>query len=540
MIGRIFGFIKRHKIWTAIIVLAVIGLALFLTRPKPQSTEDYITLAKTDVVQEVDVTGRIEAAEKVQLMPETSGKIAAVNVKVGDKVSAGQVLVQIDSSDLQIRLAKQQLELRRAELALREVERGPNRSSRLESENNLERAYESKFNAEEDLERTIDSGYNAVSDAFLDMPDVITTLRDILGHSYLSQNILRIRYGNTGVQYRDNAMKLYYDAEKALDDATDKYRAANRQSDDATVKALILSTYEASKDLSDAIKATVNLVDYAERRSDSDFLPSQLPADKAELSVLTRTLNIHVVSLLDIKNSITKSEQEISNAIRVIQERDASYRDLNEEDEFDLESARINVEQAKLDVQAIQDEINKRAIKAPMDGIITDVNAKRGELTSMSAPAVSVISVTNFQVAANLPEIDVAKVKVGMEADVELDPYGNDVVFPMVVSSISPAESLVEGVAVYKIVLQFVKADDRIKSGFTADVTIKTERRDGVLAVPQRAVITKSGGKFVRIKEGESVVDKPVTTGLRGSDGDIEILTGLNEGDQVLVFAESE
>jgi multidrug efflux pump subunit AcrA (membrane-fusion protein) len=102
----------------------------------------------------------------------------------------------------------------------------------------------------------------------------------------------------------------------------------------------------------------------------------------------------------------------------------------------------------------------------------------------------------------------------------------------------NPAESLVEGVATYKTTLYFNNSDERIKSGMTADVTIKGDRRDNVFAVPQRAVITRGDSKFVQVLQGENVAEKQVKTGLRGSDGNIEITDGLSEGDQVIVFSE--
>src|SRR5690606_5189239 len=142
---RIFGFIKRHKIITAVVILAIIGAVFYLTRGEKEVKGDFVTVTKTDVVQEVDVTGRIEPAEKVELTPLASGKVVAINAKRGDKVSAGQVLVQVDDADLRVRLQKQQLNLRRAQLALEEVERGPKDASRLQSENDLSRAYEDKF-----------------------------------------------------------------------------------------------------------------------------------------------------------------------------------------------------------------------------------------------------------------------------------------------------------------------------------------------------------------------------------------------------------
>jgi RND family efflux transporter MFP subunit len=462
-----------------------------------------------------------------------------VNVKVGDTVSAGEVLVKVDDTDLRIRLQKQLLSLRRAELALDEALKGPKDASRLRSENDLERAYEDRINAEEDLKTTIDEGYNAVADAFLDLPSVINDLDDILGNDYLSNNIIRVRYGSTAVEYKDEAESQFRIAEEAYDDVLDKYRAASRQSDQETIKTLILDTYEATKNLSDAIKVTRNLTDYVEREAD-DSVPAQLPLDQADLDGLTRDINTHVVSLFTIKNSITQAEQDINDAKRIIGERDASNSDLLDTDEFEVENARIDVQQAQLDVQDIQAEIEKRSIKSPMDGIVTDIVAKRGETISPGSVAVAVISASNFQVSANLPEIDVAKVKAGLQADVTLDAYGSEVNFPMVVTSISLAEDIVEGVAVYELILQFVKADERIKSGLTADITVKSERRDNVLAVPQRAVIARKDGKFVQILEGETTVDKKVTTGLRGSDGNLEITSGLNEGDQVLVFSESE
>lgn len=538
----LINFIKNHKILLTLAIVIAAGVVFALTRGAKEVQGDFITLRKTDVVQEIDVTGRVEPAEKVELTPESAGKVNAINVKVGDEVSAGDVLVQIDSTDLRIRLQKQQLALKRAQLAFEEAQKGPKDVSRLQSENDLARAYEDKFNAESDLKTTVEEGYNAVSDAFLDLPDVITTLRDILGHSYLSDQMLKIKYGRTAQDYRDDAFKEYYEAEDAYDDVIKAYRASSRQSDQTTIQALIISTHETTQELSDAIKVTRNLIDYVERREDEESMPDQLEPDQTELDALTRTINTHLVELLDIKNRITEAEQTIADSARVIGEKDASNRDLFDVDEFDVENKRIDMQQAELDLQDIQAEINKRSIRSPIDGIVTDIAAKRGENISPSVVAVSVISTTHFQVSANLPEVDVAKVKVGLEADVNLDAYGSEVNFPMIVSSISPAESIVEGVAVYELVLQFVKADDRIKSGLTADITVKSERRNDVLAVPQRAVITRNGSKLVQIKDAqtEAIVEKPVTTGLRGSDGNVEIISGLNEGDEVLVFSEKK
>ena len=64
--------------------------------------------------------------------------------------------------------------------------------------------------------------------------------------------------------------------------------------------------------------------------------------------------------------------------------------------------------------------------------------------------------------------------------------------------------------------------------------------RENVIAVPQRAIIRKNGDQFVRIADDESFREVKVETGLRGSDGNIEIISGISEGDKVITFTPLE
>ncbi|HJN62222.1 MAG TPA: hypothetical protein QGH92_01300, partial [Candidatus Parcubacteria bacterium] len=97
---------------------------------------------------------------------------------------------------------------------------------------------------------------------------------------------------------------------------------------------------------------------------------------------------------------------------------------------------------------------------------------------------------------------------------------------------------IVDGVATYKVTFQFIEDDERIKSGMTANIDITSDNRENVIAVPQRSIIRKNGDKFVRILDGNNVKEIKVETGLYGSDGNIEIIRGINEGDKVITFIE--
>ena len=82
------------------------------------------------------------------------------------------------------------------------------------------------------------------------------------------------------------------------------------------------------------------------------------------------------------------------------------------------------------------------------------------------------------------------------------------------------------------------KEDERIKSGMTANIGILADERHNVIAIPGRAVVVKNGDQIVRVVIDGEIEERKVITGLRGSDGTVEVVKGLNEGDKVITFVE--
>jgi len=194
------------------------------------------------------------------------------------------------------------------------------------------------------------------------------------------------------------------------------------------------------------------------------------------------------------------------------------------------------VKGAEARVNAVYAEIAKSVVRAPFDGVITKIDTEVGEIVPANTPIVSLMSNAKFEIETFVPEADIADVAVGNLADVTLDAYGSDTVFGAYVSFIDPAETMIEGVATYKVLLNFNEEDERILSGMTANVDVVTSTSPGTLSVPQRAVIEKDGKRLVKVVRDGKTVEVEVKTGLKGSDGDIEILEGLNEGDSIVVF----
>ena len=123
--------------------------------------------------------------------------------------------------------------------------------------------------------------------------------------------------------------------------------------------------------------------------------------------------------------------------------------------------------------------------------------------------------------------------------------------------NIYPSEKMIEGVPTYETKIQFdANGDERIKTGLTANLEITNAIKDNVLNIPSRSIYEKDGQKFVKVvvqnddniatarfaNLSETVENKktiiyevPIIVGLKGSDGKTEIISGIEEGDKILI-----
>ena len=203
----------------------------------------------------------------------------------------------------------------------------------------------------------------------------------------------------------------------------------------------------------------------------------------------------------------------------------------------DIAAQEALVEAAQANVKNLQAQISQTFIRAPFIGVVTQVDAKVGQIAPINTALVSIISKDKFQVELYVPEIDVAKVAIGNAAQITLDAYGSTVIFNAALIAIDPAETILNGASSYKVTLQFSDIDSRLKPGMTVNATVIADKRTAVLAVPQQAIITRGDQKFVlkAAANGESVLT-PVITGIKSTDGLIEITQGLEEGDRIIGF----
>jgi multidrug efflux pump subunit AcrA (membrane-fusion protein) len=477
---------KNKKIWiiagSVVALLIVIG---FVSAGSGNGAET-VAVIKGDLVRTVKVSGKIVAQDSADLGFPSGGIIAHIYKKVGDSVYAGEVIVDLDKASLAANLAKAEADLVAAQAEYAQAGGNPESITKVSN-------------------ATTDT-IQAIRDAYTDADDAI--------HNKVDQLFIDARSANPRVRYSFDG----YDSQKALNDqrvVVENTLTLWR----GMVLGLDASTYttdslarsmrylESISLFLDAVAKTVST--YSDKGGD---IISQTNIDKYKSDILAARNNVNGA----LSNLITKSGT-LSNTTS------------------DVSVQGAKVAAAEANVASYRAALADASIRAPFSGIISKQDAKIGQAVSANASLVSVIS-KDYKVEAYVPEVSLAGLAVGNKASVTLDAYGTSVVFPMTVSHIDPAETMRDGVSNYKIELVFASADERVRSGMTSNVSIETLRKEGVLLIPSRSIKGKGADQTVSVvTAGDDATSRPITTGQSDSSGSVEVISGLTEGETILL-----
>mgnify|MGYP001394336253 CR=1 FL=1 len=543
------NFLKRPRIIILLVILIggiIISYAFFGRDKAP--AYDFIIIEKRNLIQEISVTGRVQSAESVDLAFEKSGKVSRVYVNIGDRVNVWQTLVVLENSETTAQLAQAQAGTESARAKLLQYEaalvkeqaklaelKGGTRPEEIQVQ---EVKVANAKTALEDAKRNL---VDKLEDAYTKSDDAVRNKVDQFFNNPRSSNPQLSSKINTDFQLeRDIEWQRFL-----LQDTFTSWRSSL---DQLTTSSDITSYIFQGEINLNQIKLFLDKAALIINSLTSHLDLSQATIDAWKTDVSTGRININtaITNLSTAKEKLSTEESDLALAEQelilkkagIIEEQITAQEAQVKQSEADITSQEAKIKEAEANAQYYRAQISKTVIRAPISGIVTIQDAKIGEIISANTIIVSLISEVKFEIKASVPEADIAKVSVGNTSIVTLDAYGRDVVFEAKVVAIDPAETIVDGVATYKVTFQFIEDDERIKSGMTANIDITSDNRENVIAVPQRSIIRKNGDKFVRILDGNNVKEIKVETGLYGSDGNIEIIRGINEGDKVITFIE--
>ena len=551
--------IKKHLfIYIIFFVFATLITLSFISGQKEGESYETTQVKKTNLIQEVEVTGKVRPTQERFLAFERSGKVTSTKVEVGENVVAGQTIASLDTSEMQAQLKQAVAAIVQEENILAELIRGSRPEELAITRTAVSNAEQTLQNAEISYDNVKNKAYtdlvSAYNGAFSSAQSSVVSAKNAL---VIISEIQQTRFTEPGVSASNMIAtkslaieKLFgilnaggWTAEYVSDISEGLFKEVQEiQIDISTIEKeddlrnTLEQAQEALYSISDALGAVPILTTFSATEKTSlstqkTTISTAITALSANLQVIDVQKSANTSALANALFGVTTAENALKQAENELALKEAG----STIETLTTQQSRINAAYAAKEL--IQAQLNTATLRSPINGIVTKQELKEGVFVQAGLHVVSIVSKDSYEVEIFVPEVDIAKISVDDTVEITLDAYSDNDIFPAQVISINPAETIIEGMATYKVVINFADSEDtRIKPGMTANAVIFTDERKDVLAVPTRAIITEDGQKFVRVPDGDEIKNIPVEVGMKSSDGHIEILSGLEEGETVITF----
>jgi multidrug efflux pump subunit AcrA (membrane-fusion protein) len=538
MFQNLFKIALRHKIIAGVLVAALAGAGYYGYKTLWGNVTEvrYAAAAvqKGTLVVSVSGSGQISASNQVDIKPKVSGDVVWVGIKASQEVEMGQTLLNLDDTDAQKAVADAELDLEETKLNLdKAVAQAPI---------DYKRKLESLKKAKDDLEKEYENTFNAISNAFLDLPAVMTGIQNILfgenlekqSHQWnvdVYRNLFDKEDKDLVGTLADIAEKDYRTAREAYDKNLTDFKNITRYSERVVLEELLQETLNTTKAIAQATKSESNLLDtvmdIANKKTRS--LNSLIATFQSNLRSYLGTINSNLSSLLSQKSLLENTKATITDT-----ERDISILEINNPtgiNPIDLQIAQNNIKKKESALADLKAKLADYAIRAPFAGIITKVNVKKGDSTSAGTTLTTLI--TRQKIAeVSLNEVDVAKIKVGQKVTLAFDAV-EGLSITGEVAEIDAIGTVTQGVVNYNVKIVFDTQDEGVKPGMSVSAAIITDVKQDVLLVPNSAIKSNGNGQYVEILTDNTPQSRTVETGI-SNDTMTEIVSGLKEGDRVV------
>jgi multidrug efflux pump subunit AcrA (membrane-fusion protein) len=498
--------------------------------------------------------------------PKVSETVTSIPVAVGEHISAGQVLVQLDPTNEQRALQQAQLALEQAQLSAQETDQVAT-TTLLQQQDAVTTGEQSAVNASATLMNDYQNGFNNLGSTFVNLQTVMIGLQDFVGGSDISklQNdpdafvSLMPDYLQAGiVPYENTLQEEYAAASAAYDKNLTDYHALTSSSTQASMDALFTETNNTAQTINDAVKAGKDFLDYIVNNYPSSGstikpLPAIVTTLQTDFDTYTATMGSAVsgvqgtvTGIAADKNSVINTQNSLRQASETLAETLAGPTQTT------LLSQQISIQTAQENLTTAQENLSYTSVTSPIAGTVSAISAIVGETPGSNAVTI----VGDGEVAqVTLNEIDAAKVSLGDKATLTFEAI-NGLSLAGTVVEIDPVGTVSQGVVSYNVQIGFSQPADtsssmQVKPGMSVTANIVTRVDQNVIAVPNAAIVTSGNSSYIlepaapvsaadlALSANGGIVlpatkQVPVVVGLANTT-ETEIDSGVNVGDQIIV-----
>jgi multidrug resistance efflux pump len=479
---RLISYIKNHRFLSFIALFLVIFLAIFASRSSKEIVTNTDTQKRVTLVQASDfrnikdyisATGVIQTKGQADLRSQISAPVKAVYAEIGDKINAGDIILELENSDIRAQLNQAQALLRSSE--------GQYRASAIGNEISK------------------DSAIDKIRDSYVKGYDILVSGIDPLLYNY----------DGNGSQFANMVI-------------------------DSKISSSILNT---RLDLNEDLKNWKKTVDSLNQDSDSEEVQKAFALTQKNLKTIDRLLGDISQALNDLsrhasgsfsqfvtswKTIISQSRTAMSATISTAIGAESAYRTANNNLD-NVSIAQVNAGEASVNI--LEAQLAKTIISAPVGGKLASLPLSVGELASPGTLVASVVSDKGYEVKGYVSAQDLERIKVGNKVIINNGMIGQVYNVAPSVGGNKKAEiriSLDQATTTKKITIGSIVT-------FKVEVQKESSSEEVSYKLPIQDVKIMPGEAFVlSVDDNNKIIKNSVILG--EVDGDyVQIISGLND-----------